>query len=219
MRLKGPAARKRLESLLAGAGPLPGSAGPASVPGAFPGASASPRPMGGAGEGLSVLGVDPGTTVTGYAFLRERAGRIGVLEYGVIRNPGGTPLPARLGKIHRELRALIETYRPAEMALESIFFHKFARSALVLGHARGAIMVAAEEAGIPVAEYAPRLVKQSVVGRGSASKEQVGLLIQSHLQLKHPPTPSDAADALAIAFCHLIQRRRLSLLPGKAAPR
>jgi crossover junction endodeoxyribonuclease RuvC len=156
---------------------------------------------------LIVLGVDPGTVRTGYAFLERRNDRIRVLEYGVIRNSSEHPLPQRLAKIHRELSALMETYRPAHLALESIFHAKFARSALVLGHARGAIMVAASGLGVPVAEYAPTLVKKATVGKGSATKDRVAALIQSHLQLKEPPTPADAADALAIAFCHLIQVR------------
>lgn len=171
---------------------------------------------------MIVLGVDPGTQRTGYAFLEARgreggflpglpaanSGRIRVLEYGVIRNSSSDPLPLRLEKIHRELRALMETYRPVCLALENIFFAKFPQSALILGHARGAIMVAAQTMGVPVAEYAPTLVKKSVVGKGSASKERVAILIQSHLGLKKPPTPADAADALAIGFCHLIQAGR-----------
>jgi crossover junction endodeoxyribonuclease RuvC len=164
--------------------------------------------------------VDPGTHRTGYAFLEIREGvagpllpgmpsanigRIRVLEYGVIRCKSADPLPARLEKIHRELKALMETYHPGYLALESIFFARFPQSALILGHARGAIMVAAQSLGIPVAEYAPRLVKKATVGKGSATKERVASLIQSHLGLKQPPAPADAADALAIAFCHLIQ--------------
>lgn len=154
---------------------------------------------------MIVAGIDPGTVRTGYAFLERRGDRIRVLEYGIIRNRSGDPLPDRLGKIHRDLSALLETYRPAHLALESIFHAKYARAALVLGHARGAIMVAAQSLGIPVAEYPPSLVKRATVGKGSASKERVAALIQSHLHLKEPPTPADAADALAIAFCHLIQ--------------
>lgn len=172
---------------------------------------------------MIVLGVDPGTHRTGYAFLENRdgrpeplvpgipganAGRIRVLEYGVIRCKAADPLPDRLGKIHRELSALMVVYHPVHMALESIFFAKFPQSALVLGHARGAIMVAAQSHGIPVSEYAPRLVKQATVGTGSATKERVSAMVQSHLGLKLPPTPADAADALAIAFCHLIQAGR-----------
>jgi crossover junction endodeoxyribonuclease RuvC len=154
-----------------------------------------------------VLGVDPGTHRTGYAFLEDKGSRIRVLEYGVIRCKATDPLPLRLGKIHQDLLALITVYHPAHLALESIFFAKFPRAALILGHARGAIMVAAQSKGIPVAEYAPRLVKQATTGKGSASKDQVATLIQSHLGLKNPPTPADAADALAIAFCHLIQAK------------
>lgn len=157
------------------------------------------------------MGVDPGTAVTGYAFLEERAGRIRVLEYGVVRNRTTDPLPRRLEKIHRELGALLDTYAPAALALESIFHAKFARAALVLGHARGAVMVAAEARGVPVAEYAPSLVKKAAVGRGGASKSQVAALMQSHLQLRDLPSPADAADALAVAFCHLIHARAAAL--------
>jgi crossover junction endodeoxyribonuclease RuvC len=159
-----------------------------------------------------VLGVDPGTAVTGYAFLEERAGRIAVLEYGVVRSRSTDPLPRRLEKIHRELGVLIETYSPQVLALESIFLAKFPQSALILGHARGAIMVAAQSRGIPVEEYAPRLVKKAAVGRGGASKDQVAALMQSHLKLRDLPKPADAADALAIAFCHLLHAKPS---PGK----
>jgi crossover junction endodeoxyribonuclease RuvC len=151
-----------------------------------------------------VLGVDPGTAITGYAFLEERAGKIAVLEYGVVRSRASDPLPRRLEKIHRELGVLIDTYSPKVLALESIFLAKFPQSALILGHARGAIMVAAQSRGVPVEEYAPRLVKKAAVGRGGASKEQVAALMQSHLKLRDLPKPADAADALAVAFCHLL---------------
>lgn len=156
---------------------------------------------------MIVLGVDPGTAVTGYAFLEERAGRIAVLEYGVVRSRPSDPLPRRLEKIHRELGVLIDTYNPAALALESIFLAKFPQSALILGHARGAIMVAAQSRGVPVEEYAPRLVKKAAVGRGGASKDQVAALMQSHLKLRDLPKPADAADALAIAFCHLLHAK------------
>ena len=163
---------------------------------------------------MIAMGVDPGTVLTGYAFLEERSSRVAVLEYGVVRNRSTDPLPFRLEKIHRELRTLMETYRPHALALESAFFAKFVRSAMVLGHARGAVMVAAESLGIPVAEYAPRLVKQSATGRGGASKEQVAALMKTRLQLKDLPHPADAADALAVAYCHLSQARR----PGFRLP-
>ena len=156
---------------------------------------------------MIAMGVDPGTAVTGYAFLEEKGGRIAVLEYGVVRSKATEPLPRRLEKIHRELGVLIETYGPAVLALDSIFLAKFPNSAMILGHARGAIMVAAQSRGIPVEEYAPRLVKKAVVGRGGASKEQVAALMQTHLKLRDLPKPADAADALAIAFCHLLHAR------------
>jgi crossover junction endodeoxyribonuclease RuvC len=142
---------------------------------------------------------------TGYAFLERLPQRLKVLEYGVIRAKDGDPLPDRLKRIQSDLRQLLVLYRPQTMALESIFHAKFARSALILGHARGVIMATAAFEGVPVAEYAPTLVKRAVVGKGSASKERVAALMQRHLDLRTLPTPADAADALAIAFCHLIQ--------------
>lgn len=154
---------------------------------------------------MLVAGVDPGTTCTGYAFLEKTSDRLRVLEYGTIRAKSGESLPLRLERIHRELTALLTLYRPSALALESIFFAKHARSALVLGHARGAIMVAAQALGVEVAEYAPRLVKQAATGRGGAGKEVVAEMIRSHLRLKTLPRPADAADALAIAYCHLSQ--------------
>ena len=154
---------------------------------------------------MIVLGVDPGTHRTGYAFLERRENRIRVLEYGVIRLKDSAELPIRLEQLHRELTALMSVYRPMRLALESIFFAKFPQSALILGHARGAIMVAAQSLGIGISEYAPQMVKKATVGTGRASKERVANMIQTHLGLKQPPTPADAADALAIAFCHLIQ--------------
>ncbi|HEX2612826.1 MAG TPA: crossover junction endodeoxyribonuclease RuvC, partial [Fibrobacteria bacterium] len=153
------------------------------------------------------MGVDPGTAITGYAFLEERGGRVRVLEYGVVRSRPTDPLPKRLEKIHRELGALIEAYSPTAMALESAFHAKFPRASIVLGHARGAIMVAAASRGLEVAEYAPSLVKKAASGRGGASKDQVAALMQSHLQLRDLPRPADAADALAVAYCHLLHAR------------
>ena len=153
------------------------------------------------------MGVDPGTAVTGYAFLEERDGTVRVLEYGVVRSRSTDPLPLRLEKIHRELGVLLDAYSPGALALESAFHAKFPRAGLVLGHARGAIMVAAASRGVAVAEYAPSLVKKAAVGRGGATKEQVAALMQSHLRLRDLPRPADAADALAIAYCHLIHAR------------
>lgn len=157
--------------------------------------------------GVLVLGIDPGSIRTGYAFLEWRQNRLRVLEYGVIRMRDGDILPVRLGQIQRELSALIKTYEPNSMALETIFHGKFARSALILGHARGAIMATAAAQNLSIAEYAPTLVKQAIVGKGHASKAQVATMIQSHLGLRQLPQPADAADALAIAFCHLMQVR------------
>ncbi len=165
---------------------------------------------------MIVVGVDPGSIATGYAFLENRSGTLKVLEFGALRCKETWSLSRRLMYIHQGLFDLFKNYAPQAMALESSFFSKFPRSVLVLGHARGAIMVAAERLGIEVAEYAPRLVKQAATGRGAASKEQVALMIKSHLKLRQTPEPIDASDALAVAYCHIL---RVGIAPGKQGNR
>ena len=148
-----------------------------------------------------VLGIDPGTRVTGYGVLG--AGRRGVryVASGCIRTGGGE-MPQRLGELFDGVRVLIDTHRPTELAIETAFVSRNAGSALKLGQARGVVIAAAVAAGLPVAEYAPRRVKLAVVGTGRASKEQVQHMVARMLSLGSEP-PSDAADALAIGICHV----------------
>jgi crossover junction endodeoxyribonuclease RuvC len=158
---------------------------------------------------LIVAGIDPGSNATGYSFLKITGNSIIVLEYGVVRTKPSYSLPEKLKLIHDSLSHFFETYNPRDLAIETAFVAKYPQAALILGHTRGAIMVDAQTQGIKIHEYAPRVVKKSVVGSGRASKAQVASMIQKHLQLKQIPKPEDAADALAVAYCHLIRMKLL----------
>lgn len=150
-----------------------------------------------------VLGVDPGTAVTGYGVVRRRAdGAVSLVECGVIRTDAKAPLPERLRDIHLGLVEVIERARPVAMAVEGVFYARNVRTSVVLGHARGAALLAAALNGIPVAEYPPAEVKSAVVGAGRATKDQVGRMVQTLLRLRAAPTPHDAADGVAVALCH-----------------
>jgi crossover junction endodeoxyribonuclease RuvC len=150
-----------------------------------------------------ILGVDPGTLVTGYGVLARRNGEIRLLGCGSIKNGSRHPMPLRLKKIHLELRSVIDKYHPDEFAIESAFYGKNAQSALKLGHARGVSILAAVEREIPTTEYSPREVKKAVVGNGTASKEQVQYMVRSLLSLNDASMLLDTSDALAVALCHL----------------
>ena len=152
---------------------------------------------------MKVFGIDPGSARTGYGCVQSDGTRHRLIVSGAIAMPSSRPFPEKLKIIHAELAALIGRHRPDYVAIENLFHAVNARSALKLGHARGVAMLAAVEAGVPIVEYTPAEVKQSVVGYGRAEKGQVQAMIQLLLGLAEPPTPFDAADALAIAVCHL----------------
>jgi crossover junction endodeoxyribonuclease RuvC len=151
---------------------------------------------------MIILGVDPGTLVTGYGVIEERNGKFKVLAYDVVKNRSEQSMPIRLRAIYSTLCKVIERYHPDEFAIETAFYGKNAQSAMKLGHARGVSILAAVNAEIPTSEYSPREVKRAVVGSGAASKDQVRYMIQSILNLKSPPKYYDATDALAVALCH-----------------
>jgi crossover junction endodeoxyribonuclease RuvC len=157
-------------------------------------------------EPTRVLGIDPGTLATGYGILLCTGRDTTLIACGVITNAGGTPLPLRLRTIHEGLREVIRTHRPQECAVESAFYGRNAQSALKLGQARGAALLAAVEEDLPVAEYAPREVKKAVVGVGGASKEQVRSMVRSLLRLPGTRMGFDTSDAIAVALCHLHRR-------------
>lgn len=153
-------------------------------------------------ESLIVLGVDPGTLVTGYGLVARRNNEVRFLACGSISSNGGTAMPLRLKKIYHELCNVIAKYHPDEFAIESAFYGKNAQSALKLGHARGVSILAAVEKQIPTTEYSPREVKRAIVGSGAASKEQVQFMVKSLLGVTGSKMLHDTSDALAIAICH-----------------
>ena len=147
-----------------------------------------------------ILGIDPGSRITGYGLIDSANGRSKYIASGCLRVHGDT-LPDKLGLIFREISELIQMYRPQQFAIESVFMHRNAASALKLGQARGAAICAAVGCELRVAEYAPREIKQAVVGKGGAEKSQVQHMVRVLLGLVDTPQ-ADAADALAIALCH-----------------
>ncbi len=152
---------------------------------------------------MTILGIDPGTAVTGYGVVSRAAdGALTLVECGVIRTSARAPLPERLTQIFEGVSELMDRHAPAAVAVEGVFFGKNVRTAVVLGHARGAILVAASLRGVHVAEYPPAEVKSAVVGTGRATKEQVGYMVKRLLRLRDQPRPDDAADGVAVAICH-----------------
>lgn len=149
------------------------------------------------------LGIDPGTAITGYGLVRESAGSLEAVAYGVITTPSDWELPRRLVVLHRELSSLLMLHRPVSAAVEQLFFSRNVRTAFAVGQARGVVLLALAQAGVPIAEYSPLEVKQTVTGYGRADKKQIQEMIRVLLGLPDIPRPDDAADALAIAVCHL----------------
>jgi crossover junction endodeoxyribonuclease RuvC len=158
-----------------------------------------------------VLGIDPGTAITGYGLVREENG-LALIECGVITTPAGQPLPFRLQTIYHELTILTARYRPDVGAVEELFFSRNARTALSVGHARGVALLALAEAGMPIHEYKPLEVKQAITGYGGADKQQVQEMVRLLLNLSAAPQPDDAADAVAVAVCHIHSARMMSLI-------
>ncbi|MHB1862179.1 MAG: crossover junction endodeoxyribonuclease RuvC [Gemmatimonadaceae bacterium] len=169
---------------------------------------------------MLVLGVDPGTAQTGYGVVRGDGTRQPLLvECGVLRTKARDPLPARLREIYDGVCELLDRHRPDAMAVEDVFYARNVRTTIVLGHARGVILLAGEQRGIPIHEFPPAEIKKAVVGRGAASKEQVQFMVTKLLRLKSPPQPSDAADGVAAALACIMGARvpRLYVLPGGRA--
>ncbi|MDD2511340.1 MAG: crossover junction endodeoxyribonuclease RuvC [Syntrophomonas sp.] len=165
---------------------------------------------------MRVLGIDPGTATTGYGLICSEAGRVKAITYGTIVTPAQMEMPLRLQQIHKELESLLMEYKPDAVAVEEIFFNHNSKTVITVAQSRGVILMTAAAAGMPVAEYTPLQVKQAVVGYGKAEKKQVQLMVQKILTLQELPRPDDAADALAVAICHL-HSYRLSYLAGSSA--
>jgi crossover junction endodeoxyribonuclease RuvC len=161
---------------------------------------------------LKVLGIDPGTAATGYGVVvREGGGAVALVECGVVRTTADAPLAQRLREIHEALGQVMDRHEPAVVAVEDIFYGKNVRTTVMLGHTRGAILLAAALRDLPVADYSPAEVKSAIVGTGRATKEQIQFMVKKLLRLKTVPSPSDAADGVAVALCHLNSARLAAL--------
>ena len=157
---------------------------------------------------MIVLGIDPGIATTGYGVVREEAnGQYTALAYGVLLTPKTDSLPERLLSLRHQLIALINEWRPTESSVEALFFATNLKTAMIVGQARGVILVTLHEAGLPIGEYTPLQVKQAVSGYGQADKQQMQSMVKMLFSLEKLPKPDDAADALAIAFTHFQSSR------------
>ena len=165
---------------------------------------------------MVVLGIDPGIANTGFGVVRRDGGRLAALDGGVIETGAGVPAERRLASIHARVLALIDEHDVEAMALEQLYFGQNARSAFAVGQARGAVMLAAGQRSIPCESYTPQQVKAAVCGGGSAPKEQVARMVAAILALPAPPAPDHAADALAVAVCHLNRAPLAAALAGAA---
>ena len=164
---------------------------------------------------MRVLGLDPGIAITGYGVVEEAEGELKPLVFGVIRTPADKPLPVRLQTIYRAVQALATRWQPDAAAVEELFFSRNVRTAMSVGQARGVVLLALADAGLEVAEYTPLAVKQAVTGYGNADKVQMQEMMRLLLGLADVPRPDDAADALAVAICHLHSARLAHLEVAK----
>ena len=165
-----------------------------------------------------VLGIDPGSRVTGFGIVDLSAGRVRCVDYGTLRTRLGDPLPDRLSFLVEGLRELLQHFQPDALVVENVFLGSSVRSLATVGQVRGALIAAARLQGVVVHEYAPREIKLAVVGRGGASKQQVQYMVRAALELPVLPTPLDASDGLAAALCYAHRRVRANLSAAAALP-
>lgn len=151
---------------------------------------------------MKILGIDPGVAIVGYGVIEYKGNVFKVLDYGKITTPAHTPLPKRLKMVYDGMTELVNTFKPDVVAMEELFFNTNVTTAIAVGHARGVLVLGAENAGVPVAEYTPLQIKQAVTGYGRADKNQVQQMVKMFLNLSEVPKPDDTADALAVAICH-----------------
>jgi len=156
---------------------------------------------------LRVLGIDPGTATTGWAVITEKAGKIFPLAYGHISTSAKKPTARRLKKTADDIEKIIRKYKPQEAAVEDIFFFKNAKTAVKVSQSRGAVLLTLEKLKVSISEYTPLQIKQALTGYGRAEKKQIQLMVKNVLKLKDIPRPDDAADAIAIAICHINSRK------------
>jgi crossover junction endodeoxyribonuclease RuvC len=161
---------------------------------------------------MLVIGIDPGTAITGYGLLRENEdGSLYVVDYGAILTSSEQPMSERLLELHRQLSEILLLHQPDSGAVEKLFFHRNVTTALSVGQARGVTLLAMAAQGLQIGEYTPLEVKQAVVGYGGADKNQVQQMVKALLELPEVPKPDDVADALAVAICHIHSARLKNL--------
>ncbi len=161
---------------------------------------------------MAVIGIDPGTALTGYGIIEELPDQsLQVIDFGVIRTDSTDKPEIRLREIFSQLNEILSLYKPETGAVEKLFFQRNTRTAMSVGQARGVAILSLAEAGLSVSEYSPVEIKQAVVGYGKASKNQVQQMVKMLLNLQEIPKPDDAADALAVAICHIHSRKMLAL--------
>jgi len=166
-----------------------------------------------------VLGIDPGTAQTGYGVVRGDGTRPPTLvECGVLRTKARDPLPARLHEIYEGIVELLDRHRPDAMAVEDVFYARNVRTTIVLGHARGVVLLAGQQRTVPIHEFPPAEIKKAVVGRGGATKEQVQFMVMRLLRLQSPPQPNDAADGVAAALACIMGARVARLVAPDPRP-
>jgi crossover junction endodeoxyribonuclease RuvC len=171
-------------------------------------------PRGAAVRDRLVLGIDPGTAVTGYGLVAMDArGQTTLVECGVIRTAARDALAKRLVEIHEGVSELILRHKPSRVAVESVFYARNVRTTIVLGHTRGVILLAAASAGLEIDEFPPAEIKKAITGAGAATKEQVQFMVARLLRLKSAPQPADAADGVAAALCSCLSPERLRAIP------
>jgi len=162
---------------------------------------------------ICILGIDPGLNITGYGIIQIKKNKPALIKYGTIRTEAKQDLSERLYKIFESLNEIIFEFQPQYVAIEDIFYAENVKTAIVMGHARGTVIVAAKQNGAIVSEFTAREVKMSVVGNGAAAKNQVNFMVSRILQVKEKITPNDASDALAVALCqwHRLERQQRGL--------
>jgi crossover junction endodeoxyribonuclease RuvC len=153
---------------------------------------------------MLAIGIDPGTAITGYGFVHlTQNGELELIDFGVITTPSDIPMADRLQQLYSQLSQLLALHQPRSGAVEKLYFQRNVSTAISVGQARGVTLLALAEAGVEVAEYTPREIKQAIVGYGGAEKKQIQHMVRTLLEMDSIPQPDDAADALAIAICHL----------------
>ncbi|MGD8604153.1 MAG: crossover junction endodeoxyribonuclease RuvC [Anaerolineales bacterium] len=152
---------------------------------------------------MLVIGIDPGTASTGYGLVRQDQGELKVVDYGVIATSADDPMPSRLSQLYSELQKILALHQPDLAAVEQLFFQTNVKTAISVGQARGVALLALAQIGLEVGEYTPNDIKQAVVGYGGADKHQVQEMVRMMLAMEEIPKPDDAADALAVAICHI----------------